>query len=77
MSFSAIALSFSWSLYQELKVPIGILHSSHGATQIETWTPYEGFEAHPELQAIAARIREGDPTGLLPQRLGKRSPPRR
>jgi sialate O-acetylesterase len=60
--FSALALSFSWSLYEELKVPIGILHSSHGATQVETWTAYEGFASHPKLQDIAAKIRQSDPT---------------
>ncbi len=60
--FSALALSFSWSLYQQLKVPIGILRSTHGATQIETWTPYEGFAAQPHLQDIAAKIRRSDPS---------------
>ena len=59
--FSALALAFAWDLYQELKVPIGILRSTHGATQIETWTPYEGFAAHPELQDIAVKIRQSDP----------------
>jgi sialate O-acetylesterase len=60
--FSALSLSFAWDLYQELKVPIGILRSSHGATQIETWTAYEGFASHPQLQDIAAKIRQSDPT---------------
>jgi len=61
-AFSAITLSFSWSLYQELKVPIGIVRSSHGATRIETWASYEGFASHPKLQEIAAKIRRSDPT---------------
>jgi len=60
--FSALSLAFAWELYKELKVPIGILRSTHGATPIETWTPYEGFASHPELQDIAARIRRSDPT---------------
>ena len=60
--FSALSLSFAWDLYQELKVPIGIMRSSHGATPVETWTAYEGFADHPQLQDIAAKIRRSDPT---------------
>lgn len=60
--FSALALSFAWDLYEELRVPIGIMRSSHGATPIETWTAYEGFAAHPQLQHIAAKIRQSDPS---------------
>ena len=60
--FSALCLSFAWDLYQELKVPIGIMRSSHGATPVETWTAYEGFADHPQLQDIAAEIRRSDPT---------------
>ena len=61
-SFSALSLAFAWALYEELKVPVGILRSSHGATPIETWTAYEGFAAHPRLQDIALEIRQSDPT---------------
>ena len=60
--FSALSLAFAWRLYQELKVPIGIVRSSHGATPIETWTAYEGFASHPKLQDLAAKIRQSDPT---------------
>jgi len=60
--FSALALSFAWELYRELKAPIGILRCSHGDTRIETWTPYEGFAMHPKLQDIAKKIRQSDPT---------------
>ncbi|MFW6161549.1 MAG: sialate O-acetylesterase, partial [Planctomycetota bacterium] len=59
--FSALALAFAWTLYEELRVPVGILRSSHGATPIETWTPYEGFASHPKLQDLALRIRQTDP----------------
>ena len=59
--FSALSLSFAYKLHKELGVPIGLLRSTHGATPVETWTPYEGFAAHPKLQDIAARIKESDP----------------
>ncbi len=60
--FSALSLAFAWELHQELNVPIGIVRSTHGATPIETWTAYEGFEDHPKLQGIALRVRQSDPT---------------
>jgi len=60
--FSALSLAFAWQLYEELKVPIGIMRSTHGATSIEPWTAYEGYASHPKLQDIAAKIRQSDPT---------------
>jgi len=61
-SFSALSLAFAWTLYEELKVPVGILRSCHGATPNETWAACEGFAAHPKLQDIALKIRQSDPT---------------
>ena len=61
-AFSALSLAFAAELHAELKVPIGILRSTHGATPIETWTAYEGFDAHPALQDIALRVRQSDPS---------------
>lgn len=61
-SFSALSLAFAWDLYEALKVPIGIVRSTHGATPIETWTPYEGFASHAKLQDIALRVRQSDPS---------------
>ncbi|MFP6658129.1 MAG: sialate O-acetylesterase [Pirellulales bacterium] len=60
--FSALSLAFAAELYRELKVPIGIVRSTHGATPIETWTAYEGFASHPKLQDIALKVRQSDPT---------------
>ncbi len=59
--FSALSLAFAWELHEELKVPVGIVRSTHGATPIETWTAYEGFADHPELQDIALRVRQSNP----------------
>ena len=36
--FSATAYFFGKKLYQELKVPIGLIHSSWGGTPVEAWT---------------------------------------
>ncbi len=61
-NFSALSLAFAFELHDQLKVPVGILRSSHGATPIESFTAYEGFADHPKLQKVAARIRESNPT---------------
>lgn len=42
---SSIAFAFAYELYRELKVPIGILNCSVGATNLESWIPPEGLIA--------------------------------
>lgn len=42
-AYSAIAFAFAHKLYQEVKVPIGILNCSFSQTAIQAWIPREGF----------------------------------
>ncbi|MCD7932580.1 MAG: 9-O-acetylesterase [Tannerellaceae bacterium] len=42
--FSAVAYFFARKLYQETGIPIGIINSSWGGTDIETWTSMDSFE---------------------------------
>ena len=58
--FSALALSFANELHKELKVPIGILLTSHSNTRIEAFTERKAIEAHPELKTDADLIHDGD-----------------
>lgn len=51
-SYSAVAFFFARELYKTLKVPIGILNSSYGGTQIENWIPRSSLESDPELKSI-------------------------
>jgi sialate O-acetylesterase len=53
--FSAVAYYFALELYSELGVPIGILASYNGGTNIEAWTPREGFLTVPELHELAEK----------------------
>ena len=42
-SYSAIAFAFAHKVYQQVKVPIGILNCSFSQTAIQAWVPREGF----------------------------------
>lgn len=42
-AFSATAYFFGRNLYQDLKVPIGLIHSSWGGTRVEPWTSKESM----------------------------------
>lgn len=46
-SFSAVGYFFARKLYQDLNIPIGIINSSWGGTDIETWTSPDSFSALP------------------------------
>lgn len=48
--FSAAAYFFGRKLQAELGVPIGLIHSSFGGTQIEAWIPESGFAGDPVLR---------------------------
>ncbi|HVU33992.1 MAG TPA: sialate O-acetylesterase [Opitutaceae bacterium] len=50
--FSAAAYYFGRELYRQLHVPIGIIHSSFGGTQIEAWIPASGYADHPAIRGI-------------------------
>ena len=66
--FSSTAYFFARKLYNELKVPIGLVNSSRGGTQSEAWTSVNGFEATPELRYIATEIRTGSVENILKKR---------
>ena len=54
--FSAIAYLFGRELHKALGVPIGVLNCAMGSTQIEAWTPAEGFENSPALREISESV---------------------
>ena len=47
--FSAVGYFFGKQLAEELKIPIGIIHSSWGGSRIEPWWAEEGLEGIQEL----------------------------
>ncbi len=59
MHFSAAGYFFGRELLRDLKVPIGIIHTSFGGTRIEPWTLAEGFAAVPSLKDFATAAATG------------------
>ncbi len=55
-----MALAFANELHKELKVPVGILLTSHSNTRIEAFTQRKAIEAHPDLQIDKDLIHNGD-----------------
>ncbi len=51
--FSAAGYFFGRELLRELGVPVGLIHSSFGGTQIEAWMPAEAFAREPDLRELA------------------------
>ena len=47
-SFSAMGVYFAIALYNALDVPVGIVGSYWGGTNIDAWTPREGYAGAPE-----------------------------
>ncbi len=51
-SFSAVAYFFGRSLYEETKIPVGLISTNWGGTKIEPWIPKVGFENSPPLAGL-------------------------
>ncbi len=50
--FSAVGYFFARELHKDLKVPVGMIHSSWGATASEPWTSREGLKDVPWFQSV-------------------------
>lgn len=54
--FTAVGYFFARQLYHELKIPIGLVHSSWGGTDVEPWTSREAMESSDEFSPLMKTI---------------------
>jgi len=54
--FTAAGYFFARELYNQLKIPIGLINTSWGGTHVETWTSREGFEGSDEFKRMIAQM---------------------
>lgn len=52
-NFTAVGFFFARELYQKLNIPVGLLHSSWGGSQIEGWISRESMLTDNELKSYA------------------------
>jgi len=50
--YTAVGFFFAKKIYEELKIPIGLIHSSWGGTDSESWTSREAFESSDEFKEM-------------------------
>lgn len=58
--FTGVGFFFAKKLYAELKIPIGIINTSWGGTNVETWTSHEAFQKSEEFKAMIAEVPQVD-----------------
>ena len=55
---SAVGYYFAKTVQQEIKAPLGFIHTSWGGTPSEAWTSPEAIDSYPDLKAAQQRQRE-------------------
>ncbi len=68
-NFTAVGYYFGRDLYKNLKVPIGLIHSSWGGTPAEAWTRSEALASNPILAPVLER--QAKDLSTYPERLAK------
>ncbi len=61
VQFSAVAFYYALELYGALDIPVGIIDSSWGGSNIDAWTPPCGYEGKDGLKDLAAYKPTVDP----------------
>lgn len=54
--FTAVGYFFARHLWEELNIPIGLLHTSWGGTHVETWTSKQAFENDDHFKSMISRM---------------------
>ncbi|MGE5355308.1 MAG: sialate O-acetylesterase [Deltaproteobacteria bacterium] len=56
--FTAVGYFFAKQLYDSLKIPVGLINSSWGGTNVETWISRDGFKGNAEFKKMIESIPE-------------------
>jgi sialate O-acetylesterase len=67
-NFTAVGFFCAKKLYQQSKIPIGIINVSWGGTCVETWTSREGFENSDEFKDMISIYSKIDMDSLAEKR---------
>lgn len=67
--FTAAGYFFAKNIYDQLKIPIGLINSTWGGTNIETWISREGFESSSEFREMIAKMPQIDLENLTKQKI--------
>ena len=59
-SFSATAYFFGKKLYEELKIPIGLIHTSWGGTAAEAWTSSEYLKTLGDFNEVLDKMKSSE-----------------
>jgi sialate O-acetylesterase len=54
--FTAVGFFFAREIYQKLNIPVGLLHSSWGGSQVEGWISKEGMASSDEFKNYAQNL---------------------
>ena len=68
-SFTAVGYFFARQIFKETGVPIGLLNSSWGGTQIESWISREAFENNIEFKSMIATMPKIDLENLAKNKM--------
>jgi sialate O-acetylesterase len=58
LQFSAVAYFFAKKIYDQYKIPIGLINASVGGTPIQAWTSEEGLKEFPALTSTIQKNRD-------------------
>jgi len=64
-NFTAVGYYFAKELQRELNVPIGLINTSWGGTNVETWTSRAAFENSEEFKTMVGSVPSTIPDSIL------------
>ncbi|MCK5105528.1 MAG: hypothetical protein KAR17_22040, partial [Cyclobacteriaceae bacterium] len=73
-SFSAVGYFFGKKLNEDLDVPVGLIHTSWGGTNVETWTSSKSIEQIEGFEGITKELEEFDEAIIIAKLREKTGP---